>query len=140
MKKFVIFAVFVLALAACNEARTPQTPAALKEPPVTDMTVTEARPGTEDQGSQFIDVRTAKEYAAGHAKGAVNIPLDTLEQRASELKKDAPVYVICETGRRSLAAAEMLNKEGFKRVINITGGTRAWADAGLPMEAPVAGD
>lgn len=133
MKKFLILAVFALALAGCNEARTPQTPVAEKSLAVTDMSPIEARPGTEAPGSQFIDVRTAQEYAGGHAKGAQNMPIDTLEANISNLKKDQPVYVICETGRRSLAAAEMLKKDGFTRIINITGGTRAWADAELPM-------
>ncbi|MBX3281096.1 MAG: rhodanese-like domain-containing protein [Acidobacteria bacterium] len=138
MKKLLILAAFALAIAACNEARTPQTPVAAKALTITDMSPIEARPGTEQPGSQFIDVRTEAEFAGEHAKGAQNIPLDTLEQRSSTLKKDEPVYVICETGRRSLAASEMLEKEGFTRIINITGGTRAWADADLPMVEPAA--
>jgi len=138
MKKVLILAVaiFALALAACNETRTPQTPVAKTSLPVTDMSPIEARPGIEQPGSQFIDVRTAEEYKGGHAKGAKNIPLDTLDAKMSTLKKDQPVYVICETGRRSLQAAEMLSNAGFDRVINIPGGTRAWADAELPMDGP----
>ncbi|HQZ81971.1 MAG TPA: rhodanese-like domain-containing protein [Pyrinomonadaceae bacterium] len=134
MKKVLILAVFALALAACNEARTPQTPVEKKSLPVTNMSPIEARPGIDGPGSQFVDVRTPEEYAAGHAKGAKNIPLDTLEANMSSLNKNEPTYVICETGRRSLQAAEMLSNAGFDRVINIPGGTRAWADAELPME------
>ena len=134
--KILILAAFALALVACNEARTPQTPVAATSLAVEDMSPIEARPGIEQAGSQFIDVRTAAEYAGEHAKGAQNIPLDTLEANVSSLKKDQPVYVICETGRRSPAAAEMLKKDGFTRIINVTGGTRAWADAELPMAEP----
>ena len=84
--------------------------------------------------SQFIDVRTPEEYAGGHAARAVNIPLDTLMGSLDRLEKNEPVYLICQTGRRSGQAAEMLNGAGFSNVINVTGGTTAWQAADLPME------
>ncbi|MBK7511610.1 MAG: rhodanese-like domain-containing protein [Chloracidobacterium sp.] len=84
--------------------------------------------------SQFIDVRTPEEYAGGHAARAVNIPLDTLMGSLDRLEKNEPVYLICQTGRRSGQAAEMLKGAGFSNVINVTGGTTAWQAADLPME------
>lgn len=100
---------------------------------VSELSPAEARPATEAAYSQFIDVRTPEEYSAGHAYRAVNIPLDTLKDNLDRLEKNEPVYVICETGRRSKEAAEILNAAGFTSVISITGGTAAWRDAGLPM-------
>jgi rhodanese-related sulfurtransferase len=83
--------------------------------------------------SQFIDVRTPEEFNAGHAYRAKNIPLDTLAQNLDKLEKNEPVYLICQSGRRSMQAATMLNDAGFPQTINITGGTNAWQAAGLPM-------
>jgi hypothetical protein len=72
-------------------------------------------------------------YSAGHAYRAKNIPLDTLMANLDMLEKNEPVYLICQTGRRSLEAAQMLNEAGFAQTISITGGMAAWQAAGLPM-------
>jgi hypothetical protein len=50
-----------------------------------------------------------------------------------KIEKNEPVYLICQTGRRSMEAAQMLNKAGFKQTISIAGGTNAWQAAGLSM-------
>lgn len=84
--------------------------------------------------SQFIDVRTPEEYLSGHAARAVNIPLDSLMTSLDRLEKNEPVYLICQTGRRSGQAAEMLKVAGFNNVVNVTGGTNAWQAANLPIE------
>ncbi len=83
---------------------------------------------------QFVDVRTVEEYKSGHAPKAVNLPLEELENALAKLDKDKPVYVICQTGRRSQKGAEILNQAGFKEVYNVTGGTSAWTSANLPLE------
>lgn len=82
-----------------------------------------------------VDVRTAAEYAGGHVPGALNIPLDVIEARADELKafKAAPIYLICQSGRRSINASLILADKGFKPV-NILGGTNAWKSAGYPVQ------
>ena len=84
--------------------------------------------------SQFVDVRTADEYAGGHAARAINIPLDELGSAAGRLEKSEPVYLICETGNRSEQAAAVLKAAGFNNVLSIEGGTQAWKAAGLPIE------
>jgi len=81
---------------------------------------------------RFIDVRTQTEFGAGHAKGAVNVPLDTLN-RSPFPDSEGVIYVICQRGNRSLAACNTLVGAGFTQVINVDGGTLAWAQAGLPM-------
>ena len=121
-------------LAGCQGAvKTTDSPMITTRQGVVEMSPAEARLGTDAAYSQFIDVRTPEEYAAGHAYRAKNIPLDTLRDNLDKLEKNEPVYVICQTGRRSKEAAEILNAAGFPQVISITGGTDAWRDAGLPM-------
>jgi rhodanese-related sulfurtransferase len=83
-----------------------------------------------------VDVREANEFATGHVLGAKNVPLARMETAGAELtkKKDRPVIVYCESGDRSAKALAALKKHGFTRVANLSGGLKAWQDAGLPVE------
>ena len=84
---------------------------------------------------QLVDVRTAEEFGAGHIGGAINIDVqspDFQERVGKELKKDKTVYVYCRSGRRSLAAAEILADHGFK-VVNLKGGIIEWSEDGKPV-------
>ena len=87
------------------------------------------------QGALLLDVREANEYASGHAPGSVLIPVGQLEKRLQEIRQfqDKPVAVICRSGRRSAAAAEILQKAGFTDVKNVEGGMLAWEKTGLPV-------
>ena len=69
----------------------------------------------------IIDVRTEAEYKAGHLEGAVLIPYDQIEQRISATVQDlnARIYVYCRSGRRSGIAKGVLNKLGYRDVINL---------------------
>jgi len=140
MKKiiFMILVGSMLAVTSCTNAprsvSDPKLPA--KSSQVAEMPPTEAETRVSMPGAQFVDVRTPAEYAGGHAARAVNIPLDTLPSSLDRLKKDQPVYVICQTGRRSKMAAALLSDSGFTDVVDIPGGTTAWSEAGLPMEKP----
>jgi len=88
------------------------------------------------QNAVLLDVRDAKEYAAGHLPNAVHVPLSELPGRGSELAKlvSRPVIAYCERGQRSRAAGSALAKLGFADIYQLTGGFRAWKDAGLPVE------
>ncbi|MBI3130792.1 MAG: rhodanese-like domain-containing protein [Acidobacteria bacterium] len=66
--------------------------------------------------AQRVDVRTAGEFAAGHASGTVNIPLDQLARRTAELDKARPVLLCCASGSRSAMAANLLKAQGFEAV------------------------
>ncbi|HWR33606.1 MAG TPA: rhodanese-like domain-containing protein, partial [Chitinophagaceae bacterium] len=70
------------------------------------------------QGAQIIDVRTIGEYRSGHIRGSVNIPLDTLQQNLSKLKKDKPIITCCASGMRSGSAKNILKSNGFAEVYN----------------------
>jgi hydroxyacylglutathione hydrolase len=87
---------------------------------------------------QFVDVRRVAEYNAGHAVRTSNIPLDKLPREFETLDPAVPTYVICQTGYRSSLGASILENAGFKKVYNVTGGTTAWIDAGLEIEAAAA--
>ncbi len=106
---------------------------------MSEISPLEARPAVEAAYSQFVDVRTPEEYASGHAYRAINIPLDTLLTNLDKLEKNEPVYLICQSGKRSMQAAEILNQAGFSQSISIAGGTTAWQAAGLPMAAATKG-
>lgn len=78
---------------------------------------------------QLVDVRTKREFMAGHIKGAKNIDFfqgSSFESNFSELKKDQPVYLYCQSGNRSQKAARKLVKMGFDKVYDLRGGYRTW--------------
>lgn len=79
-----------------------------------------------DGSVTLLDVRTPQEFAMGNINGFVNIPVDELRERAEELDKDKPVYVICQSGLRSYIAARILAGRGFE-VYNFAGGYRFYA-------------
>jgi rhodanese-related sulfurtransferase len=83
-----------------------------------------------------IDMREPAEYAAGHVIGAKNVPLARLETLPADIakRKEKPVIVYCERGERSPKAASALKKMGFARVLSLSGGLKAWQQAGLPVE------
>ena len=124
-----------LGLSACEgpPTRVQDSPGVVKGKGVSELSAAEARPAVEAAYSQFIDVRTPEEYAAGHAYRAKNIPLDTLSANLDKLEKNEPVYLICQSGSRSKKAAQILVDAGFPQAVSIIGGTEAWRSAGLPM-------
>lgn len=87
-------------------------------------------------GSEFlrVDVRSATEYASGHIPGAVNVPLDEIENRTGDLCSGRPIVLICQMGQRARMAAALLEPCHFD-VLVLEGGTKAWKDAGLPVVA-----
>lgn len=87
---------------------------------------------------QFVDVRRPAEHAAGHAVQALNIPLNTLSREIDRLNPDKPTYVICQSGYRSSLGTSILENAGFREIYNVTGGTKAWLEAGLPSEETAA--
>lgn len=71
-----------------------------------------------NQGAQIIDVRTPGEYAQGHIKGSINIPLQNLAAQLSKINKAKPVITCCASGMRSSTAKGMLLSHGFSVVHN----------------------
>jgi glyoxylase-like metal-dependent hydrolase (beta-lactamase superfamily II) len=83
---------------------------------------------------QVIDVRQPGEYGAGHVPSAVNAPLARVVEGAGEFDPARRTAVICAGGFRSSAATSVLERLGFKKLLNVLGGTGAWVKAGYPVE------
>jgi phage shock protein E len=75
-------------------------------------------------GARLLDVRTPAEFAGGHLKGAVNIPVQELAGRLGELDKSETVLVYCASGGRSASAARLLGSAGFGKVHDLGGMSR----------------
>lgn len=69
----------------------------------------------------IIDVREKGEFARGHLRGAVNIPLSELRSRMDEIPRDIPVYLHCRSSQRSYNAIMALQGHGFRNLYNISG-------------------
>ena len=83
-----------------------------------------------------LDVRTAKEYQAGHIPGAVNIDINgaDFDKKVAELDKGKTYLVHCASGVRSVRACEKMNRMDFRELINLQGGIKAWEKAGKEVE------
>ena len=92
------------------------------------------------QPIKLIDVRSLREFADGHAKSAISMPLDSLQpnQIAAVFGKGAgttePVYLICASGMRAEQAAHKLKNLGLSNLVLVDGGTQSWQSCGLPMQ------
>ena len=87
------------------------------------------------RGARLIDVRSEREFAAGHPKGAHNLPPARLASGESGLAQNDEILLICASGHRSLREARRLAKAGYTNVANVGGGMIAWQRAGLPIKA-----
>ena len=83
---------------------------------------------------ELIDVRTPAEFQEVHLAAARNVPLDRLDPTSWRADRGGePLYVICQSGGRGRQACEKLAAAGIVGVVNVDGGTRACAAAGLPV-------
>ena len=82
---------------------------------------------------QVLDVRRAPEWEAGHIEDATWWPLDNFKVSPPELDEDAPLVVHCKSGYRSMIACSLLQRAGFRNVLNVSGGFDAWQGAKLPV-------
>ena len=86
----------------------------------------------------LVDVSEPAEYAAGHAAGAKNVPLASLESSTNLPKNKAlPLVLLCPTGTRASRAVAILHKLGYENCRVLAGGFPAWRDANLPVEKSV---
>ncbi|MFE9311433.1 rhodanese-like domain-containing protein [Streptomyces sp. NPDC088353] len=89
-----------------------------------------------EDGDFLLDVREDDEWRAGHAEGALHIPLSEFVARYGELTGAAPqdgrVHVICRSGGRSAQVAMYLVQQGVDAV-NVDGGMQVWAASGRPV-------
>jgi rhodanese-related sulfurtransferase len=81
----------------------------------------------------LLDVREPDEWAAGHAPGAVHVPMMQIPHRMAEVPADGDVVVVCRVGSRSAQVVQYLAHNGWTNVRNLDGGLYAWAAAGRPI-------
>jgi len=92
-----------------------------------DVSGAEALALVTDSSAHILDVRTPRETVAGHAEGAMLIPIDELEARQHELPRDSkPLLIYCAAGVRSAAACDYLSSKGRDGLHNLAGGYPAW--------------
>jgi rhodanese-related sulfurtransferase len=89
-------------------------------------------PGELPEGAVLLDVREDDEWAAGHAPGALHVPMGEIASRLDELPADAELFVICRSGGRSARVTQFLNANGWDAV-NVDGGMSHWAASGRPL-------
>ena len=88
-------------------------------------------------GIFLLDVRTREEFAFGAIEGAVNIPLDELRDRLSEIPADKEIFIYCAVGLRGYLALKILTARGYKQVKNLSGGYKTYATATAPVNCVV---
>lgn len=81
----------------------------------------------------LLDVREDDEWQAGHAPGAVHLPMMEIPARMTEVPQDREVVVVCRVGGRSGQVVGYLMQQGFGNVTNLDGGMMSWAAAGRPV-------
>jgi rhodanese-related sulfurtransferase len=88
------------------------------------------------ENAVVLDVRDAKQFAAGHIIGALNIPEAELNDKISHLERDKslPVIVVFMLGQPTTKIAALLKSSGFTHVVSLRGGIANWQNAGLPLE------
>ena len=116
---------------------------AADEKPATKAAVINKRVDVEEfdklranKANVVLDVRTEKEFKAGHIPGAVNVDVNSadFEKKIAALDKDKTYLVHCAAGVRSAKACQKLQGAGFKELYDLAPGFRGWEKAGKPVE------
>ncbi len=83
----------------------------------------------------LVDIREIQEVNAAKIPGSVHVPRSHLESRVeAQVPRDANLVLYCSSGSRSVLAADTLQTMGYPTVASMSGGIRAWADAGGEVE------
>ena len=107
-----------------------------EEAPFRDLKIEDIRKLIDEGGRDIVDVREDWEWNKGHLPGARHVVLSSiLSNPTAHAFNDGTIFV-CQVGERSAVASEMAVALGVKDVVNFRGGTKAWKDAGLPLETP----
>jgi rhodanese-related sulfurtransferase len=119
----------LLSTVGCRDAAEAGCPAQVRPAELAERVRTRAAP-------LILDVRSRREYAAGHVPGAVNIPYDELAGRLGELGigKSDELVVYCLNGKRAGLAKQVLAQAGYTSVCGLDGQMRAWHGGGYPLE------
>ena len=107
-------------------------------PPISNISNNELyqRLETEDEPPLLVDVRTPQEYYGGHIKNTKLLPLGELLSNTDVIEnfKEKEIVTICHSGSRSMMAAQILARAGFKDIRNLSGGMMLWTRKGFPVK------
>ena len=129
------------ATSSAPPATTSTTPTSAVVPPapIDDaqrISLADAKSAFDSGNALIIDTRTDSAFKMEHIKGSINIPTGTLDANVAKLSKTKKmiVYCSCATEHTSAMLVSELQKRGYKNSFALVGGTKAWNDAGFPME------
>ena len=104
---------------------------------ITQISADELSARLQSGNVQVLDVRREPEWDAAHIDGAFWWPLDNFKVSPPEIEQDVPLAVHCKSGYRSMIASSLLQRAGFRQVVNVVGGFDAWQTAKLPVVTPI---
>ena len=119
--KNIIALCFIAIIFSCKGQNTIQT---------TKIDLTTLQEKAIGKDVQLVDVRTPKEYNAGHIDDAINIDISDKEnfiREVNKLDKDKPIYIYCHIGGRSNKVSKILESQGFAEVYDFSGGWKTWS-------------
>jgi len=127
-----LYVVAILSLFAISTLQAEEK----KETKHTNVAPDEFEKLSKEPDTVILDVRTPKEYEAGHIKGSVLIDFSAkdFEEKIKQLDKSKTYLVHCAAGGRSAQACTKLDAFEFPKVVNLVGGMKAWEKAGKPVE------
>lgn len=111
MKNILSIAILLLCFSCQTTAKAPEVP---------NKNIENSLAQKLNEGAYLVDVRTPEEFAQGSIEGAINIPLDEVQNRVMEFRDKENLVIFCRTGNRSSQAIEILKKNG---IYNATNGT-----------------
>lgn len=126
------------------QSAVPTPTSAVVAPTPTDdaprITLADAKAAYDSGDALIIDTRNDSAYQMEHIKGSINIPTGTLDANVGKLSKTKKmiVYCSCATEHTSAMLVSELQKRGYKNSFALVGGTKAWNDAGFPMQKAAA--
>lgn len=136
--KMIRYAAFALILAALPLPAADAPPGG--KPPavatVRNVGVEEFDTLRAEKNAVVLDVRTEKEFKAGHIPGAINLDFNSGEfaKKFSQLDKGKTYLVHCASGARSAKASSLMTKGAFANVVNLDPGFRGWEKAGKAVK------
>jgi len=131
MKKYLFLLISVLCVSVKTIAQTPNTAV------ITNVSAEQFDNMIKtDKTATIIDLRTDKELEKGFITGAIQIDYlgKTFDNQIAALDKNKTYYIYCQSGGRSSDAAQYMEKQGFKKVVNLEKGFSDWKSKGFPVD------
>lgn len=135
---FLVISFFVLYSASVVHAvdKTPEQVVREAKASISEVSIDEVKKIIDNRENIILlDVRDSEEYETGHIPGAINISRGSLDFKVHLIipDKNAKIVVYCGLDLRSPLATKSMNDLGYRKAVNMTGGLKAWKEAGYPV-------